>query len=223
MVGLVELFNGDMLRKDNLMQRFCYVDIESGGLDPKVHGITEIAAIAFDFDSKHPLSPKTGEEEFNVIIRPNPNLAYTPYALELQDRTLQYLEEYGTSEENAFYGFENFLQKHLGKSHNWSGRIIAQYSEFDHGFLVALAQRCGRGSVLPVNRRCEWLCTKSLYRILSSLGILRLDNSGLNDLMHWYHISFEGKEHNALTCVKAGIGVFRSMVNDLKKYYGGIE
>jgi DNA polymerase III epsilon subunit-like protein len=198
--------------------RFISLDTETGGLDPKVHGITEIGAVAFDLDPKNP-SASRNVEEFGVVIRPNMDLAYTPYALQLQDNTLEYLEEYGVSEREAWVGFAAFLQKHLGNK--WQGHIVAQYSEFDHGFLAALAARCGDAELLPVGKRCEWLCTKNLFRLLSGLGIVTPSGCGFEDILRWYGFWYDGKAHTALVDARAGVQVFRREISDLKRHFGG--
>ena len=203
-------------RKD-LVARFCFVDTETGGLDPKVHGITEIGAVAFEFDSKNPNAGQN-VEEFRVLIAPNVDLAYTPYALKLQDNTLEHLEYYGVSEREAWVGFATFIQKHLGNK--WQGRIVAHQESFDYGFLAALANRCGDADLLPPNKRGSWICTKNLFRLLSGLGIvLTAAECGLNDVMRWYGLAFDGREHNALVDAKAGVRVFRHEVADLMRYY----
>jgi len=200
------------------MAKFCFVDCETGGLDPKVHGITEIAAIAFELDPKNPFMGQMSQTEFRVLIEPNPNLAYTPAALGLQDRTLQYLKEYGVSEADAWTSFETFLRTHLN---SWRGHIVAHFAQFDYGFLAALAERCGRALALPAGKRCEWLCTKNLFRVLSGLEIVAPSSCGLDDIMRWYGIGYEGKEHNAMTDARAGVKVFRHMMGSINKFYEG--
>ena len=199
------------------MARFCFVDVECGGLDPKVHGITEIAAIAFDFDTRNPFGHHECLNEFQVLIQPNRELAYAPAALAMQDRTLDYLEEYGVSEREAWVGFAAFLQKHIGDK--WQGRIVAQYAEFDYGFLAALAGRCGDAELLPAGKRCEWLCTKNLFRLLSGLGIVTPSGCGFEDILRWYGFWYDGKAHTALVDARAGVQVFRHEISDLKYYY----
>lgn len=197
--------------------RYVFCDVETGGLDPKVHGITEIGAIAFDMDPMNPFKGCIGDE-VRLLVRPNPNLAYTPYALQLQDRTLQYLEEYGVTELEAWTALDVFLQQHLNR---WQGHIVAHSAEFDRSFLSALAERCGKPEALPARARCSWICTKNLFRILSGLGIVSSSSCGLEDIMREYDIWYEGKQHEALTDARAGIQIFRHMVNDIKEYYGG--
>jgi DNA polymerase III epsilon subunit-like protein len=197
--------------------KLVFVDVETGGLDPKVHGITEIAAVAFDFDPQNPFLEKL-HAAFQVLVRPNTKLAYTPHALNLQDRTLQYLDEYGVSESEAWVAFETFLRMQLNR---WQGHIVAHYAQLDYGFLAALAERCGKAAALPAAKRCEWLCTKNLFRVLSGLEIVSPSSCGLEDIMRWYGIGFAGKEHHALIDAEAGVKVFRHMVSDLKQYYGG--
>lgn len=206
------------------MGRFVFVDVEAGGLDPKVHGITEIAAIAFDFDTRNPFGHHQCLNEFQVLIQPNRELAYAPAALAMQDRTLDYLEEYGVPEGDAWRAFTAFLYDQI----NWwrpnvmtHGSIIAHYAQFDYGFLAALAGRLGEGELLPAEKRCEWICTKNLFRVLSGLGIVSPRGCGLTEIMNWYGVQFEGKQHNALVDCKAGVQVFRHMVGDLKQHFGG--
>ena len=204
------------------MSHFVFVDCETGGLDPKVHGITEIAAIAFDFDTRNPFGHHECLNEFQVLIQPNRELAYAPAALAMQDRTLDYLEEYGMSELHACNAFFAFLcdQINWHRPHTMTqGSIIAHYAQFDYGFLAALAERCGQAEKLPTGNRCDWICTKNLFRVLSGLGIVAPRGCGLTEIMKWYGVDFEGKQHNALVDCKAGVQVFRHEISDLKHYY----
>lgn len=203
--------------------RYCFIDTETGGLDPTVHGITEIAAIAFDLDPRNPFVYDTKPVEFSVLIRPNKEMAYAPAALELQDRTLEYLSEYGVPEDVAWNAITEFLfdQINWRRPQSTHGSVIAQFATFDYGFLAALAARVGEADWLPAGKRCEWLCTKNLFRTLSGLGIVAPQGCGLNEIMKWYGIEFAGKQHNALVDCRAGIQVFRHMVSDLKNYYNG--
>ena len=201
------------------MGRYIFCDVETGGLDPKVHGITEIGAVAFDFDPQHPNVVKnTGE--FQALIAPNPDLAYTPYALQLQDRTLAYLTHDGVDELYAWAQFETFLRKHAADWRGLGDHIVAHQASFDYAFLSALASRCGNSAAFPVTDRCAWICTKNLFRTLSGLGIVAFRGCGLGDIMRWYGIEIKGKQHNALVDCRAGVEVFRHEVSDLKRYYG---
>lgn len=199
---------------------YVFIDTETGGLDPKVHGITEIGAVAFELDPQNPLRDGI-RDELRVLVQPNKHLAYTPYALELQDRTLEYLGQYGDSECIAWMKLRMFLDKHV--LDQWSGHIVAQYAQFDYGFLAELAERVGDTTSLLSKKRCEWICTKHLFRTLSGLGVVKAKGCGMHDIMSWYGLEFEGKAHTALTDAHAGVKVFRKMLADLKKYYGGNE
>jgi DNA polymerase III epsilon subunit-like protein len=123
------------------------------------------------------------------------------------------------SEREAWVGFAAFLQKHLGNK--WQGHIVAQFAEFDYGFLAALANRCGDAALLPVGKRCEWLCTKNLFRLLSGLGIVTPSGCGFEDILRWYGFWYDGKAHTALVDARAGVQVFRREISDLKRYYEG--
>lgn len=208
-----------------MKKRYVYVDTETGGLDPKHNGITEIAAIGFDFD------PETCRVdnlvEWNRLIRPEPTLSYTPYALEIQDRTLQYLNRVGEDERIALVEFEGFVlsQLTLGHPNDYQNTLMAHYAQFDYDFIAEVNRRFDNrrfeDTIFRPGKRCEWLCTKNMFRMLYGLGIVAIGSSGLDDIVRYYGITVSGKVHNALTDARLGIEVFRHMVRDLKQYYGG--
>lgn len=208
-------------------KRYIYVDTETGGLDPKRNGLTEIAAIGFDFDLE--TCRVDNLVEWNRLIRPEPTLSYTPYALGIQDRTLQYLNLVGVDERIALVEFEEFVLSQLTHSHtdDYQNTLMAHYAQFDYDFIAEVSRRFDNrrdsAAIFKPGKRCEWVCTKSMFRMLYGLGIVTTSSSGLDDLVRYYGINLPGKEHQALTDAKRGIEIFRHMVRDIKQHYGGTK
>lgn len=207
------------------MKRYVFVDTETGGLDPKRNGLTEIGAIGFDFD------PETCRVdnlvEWNRLVKPEQCLSYTPYALRLQDRTIHYLDQVGEDERAVLVEFEEFVLSQLTYNHHndYQNTLMAHWAQFDYDFISEVNRRFDNrrfeDTIFRPGKRCEWICTKNMFRMLYGLGIVAANGSGLDDIVRYYGINLPGKEHQALTDARLGIEIFRHMVRDIKQHYGG--
>jgi DNA polymerase III epsilon subunit-like protein len=196
---------------------YVFIDTETGGLDPKVHGITEIGAVIFDWNKstcevKH-------IEGFNILIKPNEIMAYTPFALKLQGRTLESLQEEGVTEREAWWLFAQKIHPYIP---NWtkSDKIMAHYAQFDYGFMAAIAQRaCPEVRMAQGDHRCHWSCTKNLWTWMRGLGVHEQPKSHLADIATYYQIKQEAA-HTALDDALVGVECFKNMMLDLKRFFG---
>ena len=194
--------------------KFIAIDTETGGLNPEVHGLTEIAMVAFDFD------PNTGNYnvlgEFVECVIPNEELAYCPKALDMQRRTFSSLETFGKPEKEVSDAAVAFIYKHLGGHDEWSGKFIAHYADFDYGFVSHFFARTEHNNLFPLKKRSSWVCTRNMARILWSLGII--DPAGLHQdqVADVYGISSEGR-HTALADAKVCMEIFAGMTWSMRR------
>jgi DNA polymerase III epsilon subunit-like protein len=198
-----------------MMRNFVYIDTETGGLDHRVHGLTEIGAIAFELD---PFNGHTRLlDKYNVLIEPQLYLAYTPYALEMQKRTLKDLEELGATEIDALRGLGEFICRNVMSG--WTGRIVAHNAEFDYKFLAALSDRHEAG-MFQSDRHNKWICTQQMFRMLQGLGVVMENGAGLDDIINYYNIPANAnRRHTALVDAEYGVQVFGHMIADLNRFY----
>ena len=61
------------------------IDLETGGLDATVHGVTEIAAVSCTINADYTV---TENATFQRLIKPVPGMRYDPEALRIQGRLL---------------------------------------------------------------------------------------------------------------------------------------
>lgn len=206
------------------MKQVC-IDTETGGLDPKVHGLTEVGLVAFDYDPKNPLYCHIIEEQ-SIRVEFNPLLSYTPYALDMQDR--DYNDNSGAvSESQTCSAIFAFLERHLGHwntEDDYRGKIIAQYAEFDYGFIKALFDRDPAYAEKKLfDVRCSWVCMRHLMRFLCSIGACDCSGDSLKTILTYYNIPRNDteKEHSALGDARVSVIAYLHMLQDLNNFYGG--
>lgn len=183
-----------------------FIDTETGGLDPKVHGITEIAAAQFTITLQDEVPLVKIGRSIQTWVKPSPWLAYCPGALAMQSRpgvemTLDYLHAHGRPEIQVVGMLQSFLHNEIYPNvRYWNHSIWAQNADFDHGFLLALQKRVGKdypkatsnvqnkelgargltpyGHLEMFAERCDWSCTRKLFSQLGALGIGKVQEQG---------------------------------------------
>jgi len=101
--------------------RGVFIDVETGGLDPKVHALTQMAAIAFDLEPGQ-TKPQI-LDVYQEIVKPDKWLAMSEGALSMQNRTMDVVLESGNEEQEVYRNLVCFLEKHIGPADQWGGRI----------------------------------------------------------------------------------------------------
>lgn len=204
--------------------RLVYIDTETGGLDAKANGLTEVALVAFDID---PLLPEVCHivESECIKVAFNPHMSYVPYALHIQNREY-YDNANSVSEATTRSRILDFLAKHLGEwqtKDDYRGRIVAQYAEFDYGFIRALFERDTISWKHLFDARCTWLCTRNMMRLLRSIGASTCPKDSLKDILDYYNIlrTENEQEHSALADASMGVTAYQRMLQELRSYYGG--
>jgi len=199
------------------MKIFLTLDLETGGLDADIHGITEIAAVV----GEHPgdWSKVHIVERFCALLRPTPGLQYTAQALGLQHRTLQDLEK-GMSERaalSAFYGFVRGVSKE--RLSPW-----AHNASFDKGFLLEAHDRLNEGvdetscdyQMLPFGT--DFLCSMDLFKTLKRRGVHYCSRADLDTVLQHYGIRLtERDRHTGAGDVEATAMAIAAMMRDYRQ------
>jgi DNA polymerase III epsilon subunit-like protein len=207
------------------MNTCCFVDLETGGLEADKNGITEIAAVPFVIgtsESGLPFVQETGEP-FHCLVKPEKWLTYSLGALSMQSgyRSMDQLIANGIPELKAYAGLLDFLCEHLG-GESWIGRIWAHEAIFDWGFIKAMEDRHTEGGTIAMaqfGKRCDWSCSKFLYRRLAALGVVPdMEEVHLSTVAMHYGISFD-VQHTALGDCHVGIQCLERIMQDEYHYY----
>lgn len=196
--------------------RGVFIDVETGGLDPKVHALTQIAAIAFD------LEPGNKPCILNVhqqVVKPDKWLALSKGALDIQNRTMEELLENGSEEQEVYRNLVAFLEKYIGPANDWPGHIWAQDASFDHSFCRALETRVGGGANY-FSDRCDWNCTKRTWTMLRFLGVHNETKTSLKNIIAHYGIRGEDEQtHDAADDATVSLVALGMMMTDLFRLF----
>lgn len=112
------------------MSKIFWFDVETTGLDSKIHGITELAVLIED----------SGQviEEIYYAINPGSDVVVDPEALKVQGKTMDDLKN-GMLSELAFADLKSKLMKHVDPFNPKDKFVQAGYNVgFDDGFLRKL-------------------------------------------------------------------------------------
>lgn len=104
-----------------------FIDVETTGLDPKTHGLVQVAGI-IDID---------GEvvEEFDFSMKPIDGKLFETRALEVNNLTMDVINKYEPSEKN-FLMFRQLLKKYVDKYNSKDKFTFIGYNvTFDVGFI----------------------------------------------------------------------------------------
>ncbi len=194
-----------------------FIDVETGGLDAKVHALTQVGAIAFEINvGQEPVILET----FSQLVSPSQWLAVSPGALDLQHRTLGELRKSGADESDVYIALIGFLCKHIGESAQWPGMIWAQDAAFDHSFCRALEKRAKLNDLF--GDRCDWNCTKRLWTLLRGLGAHNETRTSLKHIIAYYGIRGEDEQtHDAADDAMVSVIALSHMINDLAQVFKG--
>lgn len=205
-----------------------YIDVETGGLDPNSHAITEVAAVAFDLAKGEQeqllgIVPADGEPSilgvYKTWVHPAPWLGISIESMKLQGVTLGRLND--APQENIVYdNLIEFIKKYLGTDpSNWNGRIWAHNADFDHKFLRAMEIRSKSPKFLDyIGDRCNWSCTKKLWATLRFMEVHNVSRTNLIDITEYYQIE-NPNPHGAENDALMGILALGKMLNDLFETY----
>ena len=204
-----------------------FVDVETGGLSPHRHGITQIVAVAFSVNPNVPFGAgKLVEvDRFHVKVQPVDFMEYDTIALQMQGETAASLMQEGKPEVLALAHFLQFALDYL--DNQFDGRIWAHEAAFDWAFIRAMAVRNYSPAHLPefalAKDRINWTCSKHLFRSLKQWNIVPADQKeNLRYIADYYGLVFpEQDQHRPLKDSEIGLAALDRIMADLHQYLGG--
>lgn len=118
------------------MDKILWLDLETGGLDPRLHDITQIAGIV-DINGKT-------VQEFNILVRPSSPERVTTEALAVTGKTLDEVMAHPYSQQEGYELLTGVLGRHVDK-YNRSDKFVwaGQNAPFDMGFARELWRKNG--------------------------------------------------------------------------------
>ena len=205
-----------------------FIDVETGGLNPNAHAVTQVSAVAFDIskgDQEQLLGIVAADGEPSILgvykswVHPAPWLGISLESMKMQGVTLGQLNE-APSESHVYENLVEFIKKYLSNDPlNWNGRLWAHSADFDHGFLRAMELRAKSPQFLDYFMdRCNWSCTKKLWATLRFLEVHNVARTNLIDITEYYHIE-NSNPHDAQNDAIMGILALGKMLNDLFETY----
>lgn len=205
------------------------IDTETGGLVPGFHGVTQIAVIAFDIERKKSGIFLTEKDRWQTKVQPRASdygLHYDTKALEMQGETMASLTQGGIAPDNAIGTMNAFIKQYLDPL-DYRGKIWAHEAIFDWAMirksLVEKVYFSGNWKNIEFTaERCDWSCSKFLFRSLMGLGMVQSDQKdNLRYIAEHYGIEFpESEQHRALKDTQVSIRCLEAILNDHAAYYG---
>lgn len=181
------------------MVKYIALDFETGGLDPKRHGVCSLGVAIFE--DGNPVD----QCEWTVAPPKNRSgrlsLEYDAGAFAINGYTLDKLNE-GKPEIDVMHELSHFVMEHRAKT----AMIVSHNTAFDAAFLSEMVFRCGtfangRFEAYPEPLLGPWACTRRMMQILG------LPNSRLDTLIGHFGLyrtsEFHGALEDAILCGQA--------------------
>lgn len=192
------------------MNKIFWLDLETGGLNPQVCQITQIAAVATDMDF-NPI------EEFNVTVKLI-DKAYTQQALDVQG----YSPEGAVDIRKAMFLLANFAAKHTntliskrtGKSYPCA-ELAGYNPRFDADFLKATKERYGDHWIPITTWVGGFRDVLQLAKWVEIIAGVKFPSFKLADLASELGLP-EFEAHDALNDTRAAIDVTKKLIGMLK-------
>lgn len=187
----------------------CWIDLETGGLDPKKNATLQLAAIIEDNNGKI-------VDTFQTYIQPHNHLIIDSEALEVNGISMQTIAE-APKESDVLEQFTKLLNKHQDGSKQYE--FVGYNSRFDMDFLSAMFKRSKRFQYWTYFNYYD----VDVFALVKILGITgsRYDEKKekyvpckkLECICELFDIEFEA--HDAISDIKAT----RKLFKKLKKRY----
>ena len=115
------------------------LDLETGGFDHRRHAILEVAAITLDMVDDRLRAART----HRWAVTPHPNTSVEAASLRVTGIDLSDANRGAVSEEVAVRELFHVVRRELKRQHCQRAILTAHNAHFDHGFLLAAADRNG--------------------------------------------------------------------------------
>lgn len=189
-------------------QRLVFIDLETGGIDPKRHPIIQLAAVAISL-SGEVLEGFEAKLKFDSKKAKSHSLRKNHYHPGVWSREAQ--EPYRVAQ-----NFASFLKRHAtvpmlsaeGKSF-YAAQLVAHNAAFDGPFLTAWYDKLGL--YLPARRIVMCTMQLAIWHFALS-GDFAPSNFQLATLCRHFNVPFHASAaHDALGDVAATVGLFQSL------------
>jgi len=182
--------------------RGIFIDLETGGLDPRAHALLSLGAVAFEVDAQGAWVL----DEFAVSVEPNKNMGVCEGALAVQGISWANLEHSSRVEEcEALIRFGQWVADFSGFP------LFAHNAPFDRDFFTAAVNRSAPGNEIlrPLcGHRANWCCTLAWANLLVALGKMDRPEKGFSLESLAAHLDVQGRSgarHDALEDAKIGV------------------
>lgn len=174
------------------MRKICWLDLETGGLDPVTTDVTEIAGV-IEIDG-------VVAEEFELLVSPSMAQRVTPEALQVQGKTVEQVMAHPVGQRQAWRQLKEILGRHVDQYDKedkfvWAG----QNPTFDQAFLKHLwkvqgdkyfhswfhyapVDLCTLVRVLQLRGHLAGLANVKLTTVAAALGVDLQAHRALNDI-----------------------------------------
>ncbi|MCW5943876.1 MAG: 3'-5' exonuclease [Fimbriimonadaceae bacterium] len=191
------------------MRKVLVFDLETGGLDPRTCGITQMSAGAFGYDDEWNLAETLGQ--VSLLVKPVPGFEYQDQALQIQRVELERLKAEGANIGVAVNRVRDLVVREFGAEKRCAP--VAHNASFDRGFLDAQLERW---RIEPPFNRC-WRCTMDLFRWMQDLGKHERYRANLDTIAEHYGLSLpEEERHTAGGDVRLTAMALSAMMRDLR-------
>ena len=182
--------------------RVAIIDTETGGLDEKRHGLTQVAVIDGVFHIDNGRVCFGTNSIFHEFIEPDSTFIYDQEALEYQGTTISFLKENGSNITGMLARLSLFMDPIVALG---PGRIWAHEDTFDFKFIhAAMMYDFNFGNkdqryydwagIKNLHRgferdRSNWQCSKRFARLCMSVGLLNSKSDSLESICKTFGIS----------------------------------
>lgn len=166
------------------------LDTETGGLDSAACGLTELSGLVVSYDNDWSLEVL---QESSQLIKPDPRLAYSKEALDMQGRTYEQLAAEGRPIGHVFNDFRKMVCDHFGEPKKCAP--FAHNAAFDKSFIEAA---CCRYGLQPLTNYC-YRCSMDLFRWMQTMGFHDCYRASLDVVCDHYQIAISDEtRHTAI-------------------------
>jgi len=188
------------------MGKIFWFDTETTGLNPAIHGITELSAL-IEIDGNI-------VEELTYYIKPHDKAEIDTTAIEVQGKTLDEIYQRGENERTVYLNLKKKLAKYVNKFNKTDKFVQAGYNtNFDDGFLRELFARNNDkyyGSWF-INARIDVL---TLVAIACSIHKYPVNNFKLTTISNYYEIPLNA--HRTLDDIVATRTLYNILIKEIK-------
>lgn len=170
------------------MTQYVWLDTETTGLDPLVHGIVEIGAVIE--------APKKDSKIFSGLCNPG-DVEISAYALEVNGLSLEYLQSQEEKVEELVVRFDRQVER---------GAVICGHNVA--GFDIPFLKEAYKKAKLSWRFHHHCVDTMVAANVLKYWGVLPKNQSlSLQNMLEYFSLTIGGAAHRALPDVYASMAL----------------